>query len=235
MAKTRSPNFPFIPLEQAIERARVVWTEENRHAAAPETIVGHWKYGPKSSGGKQTIAALRHFGLLEGRGQVRLTELAHTILFSEVGTPEWLKQIREAALNPAIHREVWTKYDGKLPSDQNLTYYLVVERGFAESGAADLIRELRTTLEFARLLDGEPGTLPPDEEDNEEDDLEADETLDQLEPNEQQGEKRQVQLPYSATGWAVLQAQFPLSGNEWEQMLAVLTAMKPALTKPDEN
>jgi hypothetical protein len=66
--------------------------------------------------------------LLEGRGQVQLTELAQQILFSEEGSPEWLRRIREAARTPAIHKEIWAKYDGELPSDQNLRYYLVVVR-----------------------------------------------------------------------------------------------------------
>jgi len=239
MAKTRSPNFPFIPLEKALERARAVWDKEGRHEAAPETIVGHWGYSPKSSGGRQTIGALRHFGLLEGKGdRLRLTELAQSILFSEEGSEQWLRRVREAALNPAIHKEIWTKYDGELPSDQNLRYYLVIEREFAEVGAAELIRELRSTLKFARLADGNDNLPPelPDKPENEDEisilTPEAEEsTLLKL-----SGQRRAVQLPYSGTDWAVLQASFPLSDEEWEQMLAVLTAMKPALTgRQDES
>jgi hypothetical protein len=230
--KTRSPNYPFLPLEQAVQRARLVWDKEGRHAAAPETIVGHWGYASKSSGGRQTIGALRHYGLLEGRGQVQLTGLAQAILFSEEGSPEWLRRIQEAALNPAIHKEIWTKYDGELPSDQNLRYYLVVERGFAESGAAELIAELRATAAYARLSEA-TDSLSFDEGDNSEDTDEMEATLENetLTPS---GRRRQVQLPYSATDWAVLQASFPLKGDEWDQMIAVLTAMKPALTDPGD-
>jgi len=235
MATTRSPNYPFIPLDQAIERARVLWTQENRHPAAPETVVKHWGYGPKSSGGKQTIAALRHFGLLEGRGQVQLTELAQAILFSEVGSSQWLAKVREAAVQPTIHREILAKYAGKLPSDSNMTYHLVVERHFAESGAADLIKELRATLDFARYTPEAAANLSENEEDNSEDADEVEETLDQLDQQDPKGgsgsRARRVMLPYSATSWAALEASFPLTGQEWDQMLAVLTAMKPALTE----
>jgi len=44
---------------------------------------------------------------------------------------------------------------------------------------------------------------------------------------------RTLQLPYSATAWATLQATFPLSEAEWDRMLAVLTAMKSALVVQD--
>ena len=43
-------------------------------------------------------------------------------------------------------------------------------------------------------------------------------------------ESRVVQLPISATEWAALQAPFPLTEDEWNQMSDVLKAMKPALS-----
>src|SRR4051794_10580533 len=104
MAKTRSPNFPYIPLEQALERIRTVWDREGRQSAAPETLAGHWGYSEKSSGGRQTVGALRHSGLLEGRGaDLRVTELAQSIILGEPGSKQWLQDVQEAALSPAIH------------------------------------------------------------------------------------------------------------------------------------
>lgn len=46
--------------------------------------------------------------------------------------------------------------------------------------------------------------------------------------------QRLVTLPFSLTGWAWLQADFPLSEEEWDQMMAVLIAMKPGLVAPTE-
>jgi hypothetical protein len=236
MAKTRSPNFPYIPLETAIQRAQQVWDEEGRHDVAPETLVGHWGYSAKSSGGRQTLAAVRHFGLLEGRGdKVHLTDLAQAILFSEPESVQWLERVQEAALKPTIHNEIWLKYQGELVSDQNLRYYLVVERGFAESGAMELIRELKATLAFAKMIGADRAILSENDQDKSENENEIP-TLTPPKPEDQKltppgGTRRAVQLPYSPTGWAALEASFPLSGDEWDQMLAVLTAMKPALTE----
>ena len=44
---------------------------------------------------------------------------------------------------------------------------------------------------------------------------------------------RTIQLPLSISEWATLEAGFPLSETKWNQMLAVLTAMKPALVQAD--
>ena len=46
---------------------------------------------------------------------------------------------------------------------------------------------------------------------------------------------RVIQLPISQTEWAALQAPFPLTADQWRQMLAVLEAMKPALVGEEAN
>src|ERR1035437_5342820 len=83
--RERSPNFPFIGLAAAIQRARDFYDQEKRGSAAVSVIATHWGYSPKSSGLIQTVAALKSYGLMEdeGRGEarrLRLTERALRIL-----------------------------------------------------------------------------------------------------------------------------------------------------------
>ena len=79
--KVRSPSFPFISLPGAVHRARELYTAERRNLVSVDVAVAHWGYSPKSSGGKQTIAALRAYGLLEEvRGELRLTDRAQHIV-----------------------------------------------------------------------------------------------------------------------------------------------------------
>jgi hypothetical protein len=242
MAKGRSPNYPAVDLEAALRRVRELWSKENRHPAAPETIVGHWGYGPKSSGGLQTLAALKQFGLLvdEGRGEqrrARISDLGQSILFHEEGSPGWYADLREAALSPALHASIWLDFNGDLPSDQNLRRHLVVDRGFTEGGAEDFIRELRKTFAFAGL----EGSSSRDESGDfihtgqgEIDDVAEASVLAGAPVRPAADTTRAVQLPYSPVAWATLQAKFPLTEPEWSQMVAVLNAMKPALTaQPD--
>src|SRR6478672_3684481 len=81
--KVRSPSFPFVGLREALDRARAFYEAEQRNSARIETAASHWGYSPKSSGGKQTIAALRSFGLLDGDSLVRLSGRALRILLDE--------------------------------------------------------------------------------------------------------------------------------------------------------
>jgi hypothetical protein len=46
---------------------------------------------------------------------------------------------------------------------------------------------------------------------------------------------RQIQIPYALNNWAKLEAGFPMSEGDWNQMMAVLTAMKPALVSTKEE
>lgn len=234
--RERSPSYPGISLETALERAQRLYDAEGRNAAPADTILKHWGYKPKSGGGMVALAALKKFGLLadEGSGARRLgrlTDLALRIIRDRrPGSQERAEAIQEAALAPNIHQELWEKYqeDG-LPSDATIEYYLVNDRGFTESGARELIQEFRNTLSFARL--GEGDTMPDSDEDTSQDgyggmtgDGGSTTLLDR-----KQGQAKAVQLPLGSGKWATLQAPFPFSEQDWNLMLAVLQAMKPGL------
>src|SRR5438552_17689881 len=83
--RQRSPSYPGIGLEVALERARSLYREEGRNAAPNEAILHHWGYGPKSGPGLVTLAALKRFGLLtgEGSGKSRLSNFALRIILDE--------------------------------------------------------------------------------------------------------------------------------------------------------
>ena len=104
--KERSPSFPFIPLDKAIERARAMGAAHRKNATRLATVGETWNYSPASSGLQQTVAALKAFGLLEdiGRGgdrRVQLSDLAWRILNdARPGARELA--LREAALTALI-------------------------------------------------------------------------------------------------------------------------------------
>src|SRR4051794_11328656 len=78
--KNRSPSYPNIPLDIALERARVMYREEGRRAVPVPALVVHWGYSPKSSGGLLTVAAMKKFGLLEDQGSAELRKASLTPL-----------------------------------------------------------------------------------------------------------------------------------------------------------
>jgi hypothetical protein len=152
--KDRSPNFPFISLERALERAGQLYEKEKRSATPFKVAAEHWRYSPTSSGALQTAAALKQYGLLvdEGSGKdrrVKLTEMALRILLDkrEDSTErEHLK--RQAALTPPIATEINQKYPEELPSDGTLHHFLVLDRGFNPDNAKNVVKVLKANEGF---------------------------------------------------------------------------------------
>ena len=50
----------------------------------------------------------------------------------------------------------------------------------------------------------------------------------------QQPQQRTVQITYSPSAWALIQAPFPLSEADWEAMIDTLNGMKRGLVQPDQ-
>lgn len=155
--RVRSPSFPFISLRVALDRARALYEAEKRSAVRPETAVAHWGYSEKSSGGKQTLAALRQFGLIEGEGLVRLTDRAVRLLLGE-DSPEREQLLKQTALLPSLHGRLWEKYGPQLPDNSSLRLSLVMEEGFNDNAIDEFLTEYRETLELANLLTGSEGS-----------------------------------------------------------------------------
>ena len=243
----RSPSYPGIDLAKALERAKEMYERDGRNAAHVDNILSHWGYSPKAGPGRTTFAALKKFGLMteESSGahrRGRLSDLALRILLDErPSSPDKRKAIQQAALTPSIHRELWDEYGGSLPSDETLRTLLRIDRKFTETGAADFINEFRSTIAFANL---EGANIPQHHEDEGSADTAAQggeatrmSSATILIDETHTPTRMDIQLPLASGKWATLQAQFPITEKDWDQMLRVLEAMRPGLllVEPSED
>jgi hypothetical protein len=247
--KGRSPAYPSINLQTAIQRARQLHDRERQYLTPVSTIVAHWGYSSLNGPALGAIAALKKYGLLdeEGAGEDRkakLSQLADVILMN----PDEAKQkeaIQEAALRPAIHQEMWEKYHNDLPSERNLLWELTRDRGFTERGAGEFIRVYRATIAFAQLEDdngaSEPeATQAPLVFQDDRDDDNEDRRPERPSTRERRGAAdtaKSYNIPLIDNGAIVVEGQFPVTERDWNQFIAVLTAMKPGLvaTLPDDS
>jgi hypothetical protein len=248
-ARMRSPNYPGVSLRAAVERARVFYTADKRSWSHVDTALHHWGFQPKSGGGLVVLAALKSFGLLETEGignvrRVRLTEFGLRILLLDAPehAAERQRLFQEAALKPKIHAELWKYYKGVLPSDPTLRYELMTSRGFTENAVKEFIPQYKDTIAFANLTAGDkltgndgdnspppdPFAVPPVSQTH------VTSTPASSTPAGQDVGKpstRVVNLPLSGDTWAALQVPVPMTEDDWEQMLAVLNAMKRGIVK----
>jgi len=235
--KQRSPSYPGIGLEAALERAKTFYQEEGRNAAPNNAILQHWGYSAKSSAGLVTLAALKRFGLLaaEGAGRARLSNLAQSIILDErEHSPERDEAMKQAALMPGIHREIWDKYKGHLPSDANLRHFLRMDKRFTDRAANELVRQLRDTVSFAKL--SESDELSDEYEDDGQDEESGDGGVTGATATRETTPKRRqdsrtdtpvaIRFPVVGGATVTLNATVPLTEAAWDQMMAVLAAMK---------
>lgn len=154
----RSPNYPAISLENAIKKARVVLDKEGRHEAAVNVVLADWGYTNfQSSNAQGNLSALVKYGLLKSSGQgrdrkVQLSESAIKILLDEREySPDRNRLIKDAALLPPIHKELWTKWGASLPSDGNIRTFLLIEKEFNAAVIDEFIKNYKATIAFAQL------------------------------------------------------------------------------------
>ncbi len=164
--RTRSPSYPYLDLQGALEKAAVLWHAEGRHAASISVVMQHWGYKEESSTGYSCVAALKKFGLVDHEGmgetrQMKLSGLALRILLDDDPQSDQRRMaLREAALNPGIHEELWERYGFDLPSDQSLKRFLVLERSFNEASVDELLAEYKATMAYAGLAARVGGAAP---------------------------------------------------------------------------
>ena len=155
--RTRSPGYPAFPLGEALKKAQAMFEKEKRNFTPYAAAVAHWKLKPTSSSALTAVATLKKFGLLHEKGggstrQVALTDLAFNILLDKRDpSPERDRALKEAALTPKLYQDLWRKWSGDLPSDQNIEYHLVHDLKFNDDVVKGTIADFRETLSFAKL------------------------------------------------------------------------------------
>jgi hypothetical protein len=168
----RSPPYPSMPLQRALERVEQLYRQERDHAVPLTSAARAWGMSPTSSGPIAIAGALRQYGLLEYDGQneakkIRLTHDALRITLDRVPTsPSRIEALRRAFLNPKIFSELWDRWPGDLPSDQTMFNYLFLERRlsnqapYSEQAATELLANYRASLPFAMESEAPSVSVP---------------------------------------------------------------------------
>lgn len=236
--RVRSPSYPALDLETAIERARRLWQEERQYPASVDTIVRHWGYRSFNGPAALALAALKKFGLVEdeGTGSERVAAVSNLAVDILANPDEGarLKAVQEAALRPAIHRELWDKYGPNLPSDTNLRWELTRQRNFSETGADEFIPEYRATIAFAQLDAGDTvstQTVEPEGEDDDEPEEPSPRPRRQRQRSGGMSESGVLTIPVPVAGRRpiTVELETPITEQAFNQFIAVLQAMKPGL------
>jgi len=199
-------------------------------------------YSARSGAGSVTFGALKRFGLLadvEGR-RSQLTPLGIEIVRGETTGQRDFDKLREAALFPKVHREIWEQYGPDLPSDSVIEFDLQ-QKGFTAGGAAEFLGEWKRTMVFAKLAETGANVSPETDsqsEKSQESEPMPSPTLQQAPaapspviPAQSPIEGSQtLRFPLLDGQWASLSVPIPMSEEAWDNFMTVLQTMKPAAT-----
>lgn len=154
----RSPAYPYISVQKAIEKAQALYDQEGEYEAPLTSAAGAWGYSPKSSGGRQTLATMKYYGLIDVSGEgdgrkIRISEIAKRIILDQREDDSEKKSlIRKVALTPTAHKTLYDEYPNGLASDNSVEHFLVFDEGFKSDGAKDLIAEFKETASYAGIF-----------------------------------------------------------------------------------
>lgn len=155
--RVRSPNYPVIPLDRAIEQAAALFRSQQRYAVSVEVAAKDWNISPKSSYLAQHVAAMSAYGLVDTEGEkesrkVKVSDLAFKIIIDKRPDSEerWVLT-KESALSPYIFRKIYEQYPSGLPSDHALQYALLTDYKFNPEAVNDFMKILKETFDFANV------------------------------------------------------------------------------------
>jgi len=196
-------------------------------------------YGTLNGASAAVVSALSKYGLLEGQGdKLRVSEMGQDIVLHRKGYQEYGEALKAAALMPAFFRELRDQYPEGLPSEHALRATLI-KRGFNPKAIDSAVRAFRDTAAF---VDAEAGgrlaesvAEPPPIVGSQTASVEQQTESTTPRTSEDIPGQRAIALPLAVGEWATLHAAFPLTETAWNQMMTVLTAMKPALVAPLEQ
>lgn len=176
--KSKSPPAPKYSLEDLFESTQKLYGEFGRSGFTREEVASVLGQSSASSAFDNRFYSLRETALIEevdeSDNEYEVTESFIDMQTSDRDSSTFQKAAREALENASIFEELLSVYEGKLPSQENVTKRLERELGFNPDPAETVARVFEESMQFAGLLDEHNNILPIREpEDLEEDEAEA--------------------------------------------------------------
>lgn len=148
-----SVQFPFINLEKSLGRAKQLYDADQRgNEMSVATAFTVWDYSEKSSGGFQTVSALKMYGLLEeaSTGKIKLTKHAMDY-FRDEREDHRAQRLQDFATSPPLLMELFNHWGSHVPSDTVARSYLKLDLGLNEQSSRSALGIFKENIAFANV------------------------------------------------------------------------------------
>ena len=246
--KQRSPNYPALSLEKAVELMGKLYLEFHKHVIPINIVYKTWGYAGGNGRAIRCLAAVKSFGLIEVQGKgnakkVRISDDAHRI---HLNAPDRDDVIKALALKPTIYADIWEHFKGNLPNEELLRNYLLwdIDPPFNELSASDFIAKFLETISFAKLTHSDCLVSSDTEDSIVEEELAESTTSDKKNnspqsviikdaipklPSMNSDSFYDQQIPLMDGGVAVIRMPRPMSEENFDFLITFLQTIKPTI------
>lgn len=145
-----SLDYPRLSLPDAVEKINRVYSEEQLSPMTREVMAEHMGYSGINGASLKALAAVRKYGLIEGRAeQLRVSKDAQILILDPPDSMAFKKIAQSKALEPALFRALNEHFDG-VPTERNLTSFLE-KQGFRRGAAKLATKFYSTTMAYADI------------------------------------------------------------------------------------
>ena len=150
MIRMRSPNFPGIPLEQAIKLVEVIFKSNRQNVISRAAAAKDLGYTGLTGRTMKLLGALNQYDLVANtsKGEMRVTQTAVDILHS-IDPADKIAALQKAGRAPALFKSIFEKFKDGIPSENAVRSFLITN-GFTDKGVD---RALKSFLETNRFLE----------------------------------------------------------------------------------
>jgi hypothetical protein len=219
-----------------VERLAKVYEKEGSRPMSSDVAVQHMGYSSRNGASLTVLAALKKYGLVEGRAEDLRVSRAGIVILSDQGAEDQTERaaaLREALVSDALFRELDERFSGRT-TEINVISYLQ-KRGFNPAAARSAAKSY---IESAAFVEREVGAY------NSSSSVETEEpTMQQraqsIEPTPSSRSSQPIAVASDfreapivisdVSQWPIIRLPKTFSAKNWDDMILILTAMKAGL------
>jgi hypothetical protein len=151
--------YPALQLKDAVEGVEKLFAEIQRSSVDGTTASKALGYSSENGAARTKLGALNAYGLIDrGKKLVNVTDLGIAIAHPLQDSRE--RGLREAALRPALFKEIW---DNHRQCSESVLASTLVHKGLDTGSAAQAAKIFKANIAFAGLTDSNynPSEKPP--------------------------------------------------------------------------
>lgn len=167
MERSRSPNYPAVPLDQAIDLVGRLHSKSRTNVIDRESAAKDLGYSGLTGRSLKMLGALAQYDLVKstGKGSLRVTPVAVDILHG-ITEADRKAALRHAGAAPKLFKSILDRFTDGIPSENVIRSYLI-QQGYADGAIGPAIKSFVETIRFlenAAAYDGH-GNDDPNESD----------------------------------------------------------------------